>query len=227
MLAAPAGKTLFKHAAPEHRMPMPQAGKTPGIVFSGPDGEQHLLAFERQGLAKLVAKLGRTGWAVSLFDLQIRSEDGSSTAVRALVSHQSRVLRFPLHRPLHFLTLLPRRPAQAAPCPAAASFAAAVPPLQGRQVHMTADTDAIENVTLIECPADRPVRVEVPLKVRAGSGGRLALVHPSGCLALCCCLCQAAADRRARPHAGLGRHSHRQHGTAALPHMPAFFAPCR
>jgi large subunit ribosomal protein L25 len=165
MLAAPAGKTLFKHAAPEHRMPMPQAGKTPGIVFSGPDGEQHLLAFERQGLAKLVAKLGRTGWAVSLFDLQIRSEDGSSTAVRALVSHQSRVLRFPLHRPLHFLTLLPRRPAQAAPCPAAASFAAAVPPLQGRQVHMTADTDAIENVTLIECPADRPVRVEVPLKV--------------------------------------------------------------
>ncbi|PRW59407.1 50S ribosomal L25 [Chlorella sorokiniana] len=35
----------------------------------------------------------------------------------------------------------------------------------GRQVHMTADTDAVENVTFIYCPPERQVRVEVPLKV--------------------------------------------------------------
>jgi len=37
--------------------------------------------------------------------------------------------------------------------------------LQGRQVHMTADIDAIENVTFIYCPPERQVRVDVPLKV--------------------------------------------------------------
>lgn len=31
---------------------------------------------------------------------------------------------------------------------------------------MTADTDAIENVTFIYCPPERNVRVDVPLKVR-------------------------------------------------------------
>ncbi len=31
---------------------------------------------------------------------------------------------------------------------------------------MTADTDAVENVTFIYCPPERQVRVEVPLKVR-------------------------------------------------------------
>ncbi|KAI3439005.1 hypothetical protein D9Q98_001417 [Chlorella vulgaris] len=96
-----------------------KAGKTPGIVFSGPGGEQQLLAFESKALSKVVTKLGRTAWACSVFDLQIRSEDGSSNAVRAL----------------------------------------------GRQVHMAADTDAIENVTFVFCPPDRQVRVEVPLKV--------------------------------------------------------------
>lgn len=30
---------------------------------------------------------------------------------------------------------------------------------------MTADTDAIENVTLMYCPPERVVRVDVPLKV--------------------------------------------------------------
>lgn len=71
--------------APLHARHPPQAGKTPGIVFSGPGGEQHLLAFESKQLGKLVARLGRTAWACSLFDLQLRGEDGSSTAVRALV----------------------------------------------------------------------------------------------------------------------------------------------
>lgn len=62
-----------------------QAGKTPGIVFSGPGGEQHLLAFDSKALGKLVTKLGRTAWACSVFDLQIQGEDGSSRTVRALV----------------------------------------------------------------------------------------------------------------------------------------------
>ncbi|KAL4423248.1 hypothetical protein ABPG77_000040 [Micractinium sp. CCAP 211/92] len=95
-----------------------RGGKTPGIVFSGPGGEQ-LLAFETKSLARLVAKLGRTAWACSVFNLQIEGEGGSSQTVRAL----------------------------------------------GRQVHMQADTDAIENVTFIYCPPERQVRVDVPLKV--------------------------------------------------------------
>lgn len=37
--------------------------------------------------------------------------------------------------------------------------------LQGRQVHLTSTTDAVENVTLLHCPPDRRVRVEVPLRV--------------------------------------------------------------
>jgi hypothetical protein len=41
-------------------------------------------------------------------------------------------------------------------------------PSQGRQVHMAADTDAIENVTFIQCPPERHVRVNVPLKVCCG-----------------------------------------------------------
>jgi ribosomal protein L25 (general stress protein Ctc) len=63
-----------------------KGGRTPGIVFSGPGGEQQLLAFESKGLAKLVLKLGRTAWACSVFELQIQREDGSSDTVRALVS---------------------------------------------------------------------------------------------------------------------------------------------
>ena len=39
-------------------------------------------------------------------------------------------------------------------------------PAQGRQVHLTADTDAIENVTFIACPPERRVRVDIPLRVR-------------------------------------------------------------
>lgn len=62
-----------------------KGGKTPGIVFSGPSGEQHLLAFESKPLGKLVTRLGRTAWACSVFNLQIQAEDGSSTTVRALV----------------------------------------------------------------------------------------------------------------------------------------------
>ena len=46
-------------------------------------------------------------------------------------------------------------------------------PPQGRQVHMAADTDAIENVTFIQCPPERHVRVNVPLKV--GAAGRLGI----------------------------------------------------
>ncbi|GAB4816670.1 hypothetical protein N2152v2_003716 [Parachlorella kessleri] len=38
-------------------------------------------------------------------------------------------------------------------------------PALGRQVHITADTDAIENVTLIYCPPERLVRVDVPVNV--------------------------------------------------------------
>lgn len=50
------------------------------------------------------------------------------------------------------------------------------PGLQGRQVHVTADTDRIENVTLIECSPSRTVKVFVPITVsrracRAASGG--------------------------------------------------------
>lgn len=62
-----------------------RGGKTPGIVFSGPGGEQQLLAFETKSLARLVAKLGRTAWACSVFNLQIEGEGGSSQTVRALV----------------------------------------------------------------------------------------------------------------------------------------------
>lgn len=32
-------------------------------------------------------------------------------------------------------------------------------------MHVRADTDEIENVTLIDCPADRTVRLAVPLRV--------------------------------------------------------------
>jgi len=63
-------------------------GKTPGIVFSGPGGEQQLLAFESKGLGKLVTKLGRTAWACSVFNLQLQSEDGSSETLRVLVSER-------------------------------------------------------------------------------------------------------------------------------------------
>lgn len=35
----------------------------------------------------------------------------------------------------------------------------------GRQVHMTASSGAVENVTLLHCPSDRRVKLQVPLKV--------------------------------------------------------------
>lgn len=35
----------------------------------------------------------------------------------------------------------------------------------GRQMHLTAATDEIENVTLLHCPPERKVRVNIPLKV--------------------------------------------------------------
>ena len=38
-------------------------------------------------------------------------------------------------------------------------------PALGRQVHMNAATDEIENVTLMHCPPDRQVRVQVPLRI--------------------------------------------------------------
>jgi ribosomal protein L25 (general stress protein Ctc) len=60
-------------------------GRTPGIVFSGPGGEQQLLAFESKELAKLVTKLGRTAWACSVFNLQLQRQDGISESLRALV----------------------------------------------------------------------------------------------------------------------------------------------
>ena len=63
-----------------------QEGKIPGIVFSGPGGEQQLLAFEAKGLGKLVGRLGRTAWGCSVFNLQIEGEDGSSQTLRVLVS---------------------------------------------------------------------------------------------------------------------------------------------
>lgn len=71
------------------RSPLPspplQGGKTPGIIFSGPGGEQQLLAFDAKSLGKLVTKLGRTAWACTVFNLQIQAEDGSSQTLRALV----------------------------------------------------------------------------------------------------------------------------------------------
>ncbi|RMZ53334.1 hypothetical protein APUTEX25_004822 [Auxenochlorella protothecoides] len=38
-------------------------------------------------------------------------------------------------------------------------------PAVGRQVHITADTDVVENVTLIHCPPDRHVKVAVPIQI--------------------------------------------------------------
>lgn len=71
--------------------------------------------------------------------------------------------------------------------------------LQGRQVHMTADTDAVENVTFIYCPPERQVRVEVPLKVR-----QLAvLIWPSRS-ALAWCLGDCAASDLAAAGTGGG-----------------------
>ncbi|PSC73857.1 50S ribosomal L25 [Micractinium conductrix] len=96
-----------------------RGGRTPGIVFSGPGGEQQLLALDSKELGRLVTKLGRTAWACSVFNLEIQRPEGGSDTVRAL----------------------------------------------GRQVHMAADTDAVENVTFIYCPPDRQVRVDVPLKI--------------------------------------------------------------
>ena len=57
-------------------------GRTPGVLFSLP-GESadvpRLLSFDAKAVASAVQRLGRTGWAVALFDLQIGSE-----TVRAL-----------------------------------------------------------------------------------------------------------------------------------------------
>lgn len=179
-----------------------RGGKTPGIVFSGPGGEEQLLAFESKALARLVTKLGRTAWACSVFNLQIEGEGGSSQTVRALVRAAAMLHRLfccvrcsalspwlPTYLPGRQASLLA---AMHAACPQRAlpSFRhrdsgcslAAGPPaealrqhahahllracgLQGRQVHMRADTDAIENVTFIYCPPERQVRVDVPLKV--------------------------------------------------------------
>jgi ribosomal protein L25 (general stress protein Ctc) len=52
----------------------------------------------------------------------------------------------------------PSRLALTTPCARPAS-------LQGRQVHVTSTTDAVENVTLMHCPPARRVRVDVPLVV--------------------------------------------------------------
>lgn len=138
-----------------------QGGKTPGIVFSGPGDEQQLLAFDSTSLSKLVTKLGRTAWACTIFNLQVQREDGSSATLRALVRGAS------------CLPLAPGAACCGLAWSALASQVHALAPficcLQGRQVHMTADTDAVENVTFIYCPPERQVRVEVPLKVRCCS----------------------------------------------------------
>ena len=62
-----------------------RGGRTPGIVFSGPGGEQQLLALDSKELGRLVTKLGRTAWACSVFNLEIQRPEGGSDTVRALV----------------------------------------------------------------------------------------------------------------------------------------------
>ncbi len=76
--------TACRRCSPTLQLPL-QGGKTPGIVFSGPGEEQQLLAFDATSLSKLVTKLGRTAWACTIFNLQVRRDDGSSATLRALV----------------------------------------------------------------------------------------------------------------------------------------------
>jgi large subunit ribosomal protein L25 len=85
-----------------------------------------LLTFDQKDIATRLHKLGRTGWACQVFDVQV-APDVAGT------NHLSK-------EPITF-------------------------PALGRQVHMNAATDEIENITLMYCPPDRRVRVKVPLKV--------------------------------------------------------------
>ncbi|KAL6770524.1 MRPL25 [Auxenochlorella protothecoides x Auxenochlorella symbiontica] len=77
-------------------------------------------------------------------------------------------------------------------------------PAVGRQVHITADTDVVENVTLIHCPPDRHVKVAVPIQVGACVWGRRE-----------CDLPHCPAARNASPHslgwAGWGQAADGEH----------------
>eukprot|EP00887_Chlorella_sp_A99_P000673 scaffold5.g673.t1 len=107
-----------------------RAGRTPAVLFSQPGsadpGAHTLLSLDAKVVAKAVQRLGRAGWACSVFQLEIAGNGGGGAPqrVRAL----------------------------------------------GRQVHMRADTDAIENVTFIACPSERLVKVDVPLRRRWRAG---------------------------------------------------------
>ena len=48
--------------------------------------------------------------------------------------------------------------------------------VQPRMLHVNSVSDAIENVTLMYCPPDRRVKVEVPLKV-CGQARHMAITH--------------------------------------------------
>lgn len=96
-----------------------KAGRIPGVIFSFAGGEQKLVTFNARTISHQLSRIGRTGWACHVFQIEMKNSDGEIERFQAL----------------------------------------------GRQVHMTADTDAIENVTLIHCPPERVVRVDIPLKV--------------------------------------------------------------
>lgn len=62
-----------------------KAGRTPGVLFSLPGEASVLVSFESKPLGKLLARVGRTGWACHVFDMQLSSPDGSIQSYRALV----------------------------------------------------------------------------------------------------------------------------------------------
>lgn len=94
-------------------------GKTPGIIIDLPGNVDQPLSFNSHDIAKIVHKIGRTGWECQLFDVRYTDTDGAPRTHQAL----------------------------------------------GRQVHITADTDEIENVTLLHCPPDRKVRLNIPFRI--------------------------------------------------------------
>lgn len=124
-------------------------GRVPGVVFSLPGESSELLSLDAKEVGRAFSRLGRLRFPVTLFELRIRDaaagegeREGAPAAVEPFAASS-----------------------QADPATAAAAAGYTTLRALGRQVHVRADTDAVENVTFIACPEDREVSLEVPISL--------------------------------------------------------------
>lgn len=58
-----------------------KSGRVPGILFSLPGEESRLLTFDRKDISTRLNKLGRTGWACHVFNVQVASNEATQEPI--------------------------------------------------------------------------------------------------------------------------------------------------